>query len=170
MSAFEQDPVAARQRLLNDRKDVLDVGAEPLAVPGVLLEDGLRVERRHVVELLQDRVLDLVEDEAQLLLQEAWLLEVAGAKADSPNLVGVGGTDASPGSAEPVIAALLLLELVQHRMPGHDHVGTVRNDQPVGADPPRLHLGHLFEQHSRVEHHAVADDAGGIRIEDARGN
>src|SRR5207302_8158107 len=131
---------------VDDRKDVLDVWPEPLAVCRVLVEHGLRVERRHVVELLQDRVLDFVEDEAKLLLQEAWLQQVADAKADTPDFIRVGRPDAAPGGAEPVIAALLLFELVEDRMPGHDQMRAIGDDQLGDADAARLHLLHLLEQ------------------------
>src|SRR5712692_3200249 len=84
------------------------------------------------------------------------------------DVVGVGRPNASPGGAQPVIAALALLELVQDGVPGHDHVRPVRDDQVVDADTAGLHLVHLLEQHARVEHHPVADDAGGALIQDPR--
>ena len=87
----------------------------------------------------------LVEDKAEFLFQEARLQQVAGAEANPPDLVGIGRADAAPGGAEPIIAALLLFELVEDRMPRHDQVGAVRDDQPVDADAPRLHLLHLFQ-------------------------
>src|SRR5258708_7007328 len=125
LGALQQDLVVAPERLMDDRKDVLDVRAEPLPVPRVLVEDGLRVERRNVVELLQDRVFDLVENEPELLLQEPRLQKVACPKADAPDLIGIGGADAAPGGAEAIIATLLLFELIEDRMPGHDQVGAI---------------------------------------------
>ncbi len=130
---------------MNDGKDVLDVGAEPFAVGGVFVEHRLRVERRDVVELLQDGVFDLVENKAEFLFQEARLQQVAGAEADPPDLVGIGRADAPPGGTEPIIAALVLFELVEDRMPRHDQVGAIGDDQMVDADAARLHLLHLFQ-------------------------
>src|SRR5205823_10991935 len=170
LGTLQQDLLVARERLVDDRKDVLDVRAEPLAIRRVLVEHGPRIERGHVIELLQNRVLDLVEDEAEFLFQEARLQQVAGAEADAPDLIRVGGTDAAPGGAEPVIAALLLFELVEDRMPGHDQVSAIGDDQPVDADAARLHLLHLFEQHAWIEHDAVSDPAGRGRIQNAGGN
>ena len=121
---------------MDDGKDVLDVGAEPLAVSRVLVEHGLGVERWHVVELLEDGVFDLVENEPELLLQKARLQQVACAEADAPDLVGISRADAAPGGPEPIIAALLLLELVEDRMPRHDQVGTIGDHQMVDADAP----------------------------------
>src|SRR5260370_39476677 len=126
----------ARERLVNDRKDVLDVRAEPLPVPRVLVEDGLRVERRNVVELLKDRVFDLVENEAELLLQEPRLQKVAGTEADAPDLIGVGGAGAAPGGDEPNIATLLFFALVEDRMPGHDQMRPIGGYQLVDTDSP----------------------------------
>src|SRR5207244_3034971 len=53
---------------------------------------------------------------------------------------------------------------------GRDQVGAIRDDQPVDADPARLHLLHLLEQHPWVEHDAVADHARRRRVQNARGN
>src|SRR3989440_2322774 len=144
--------------------------AEPLPIGGVLGKHRLRVEWWHVVELLQDRILDLAQDEAELLLQEARLQQITGAEADAPDFVGIGGPDATPGRAQAIIAALLLLQLVEDRVPRHDQVGAVGDDKPVDADAARADLLHLFEQHSRIEHHAVADDAGRVGIENSGGN
>jgi hypothetical protein len=37
-------------------------------------------------------------------------------------------------------------------------------------DPPLAQLGYLAQQHDRVHDHAVADDAGDVRVQDARGH
>src|SRR5207302_8506350 len=89
---------------------------------------------------------------------------------ETPYVIRVGRPDAAPGGAEPVIAALLLFELVEDRMPGHDQMRAIGDDQLVDADAARLHLLHLLEQHSWIEHDAVADHAGRGRIQNARGN
>src|SRR5256885_12989487 len=98
-----------RQGILDDRKDVLDVRAKPLPIGGVLGQHRLRVEWWHVVELLQDRILDFAQDEAELLLQEARFQQITGAEADAPDFVGIGGPPATPRRAPAIITAPLLL-------------------------------------------------------------
>ena len=87
-----------------------------------------------MVELLQDRILDLAQHESELLLQEARFQQITGAEANAPDLVGIRGTDAAPGRAQAIIAALLLLQLVEDRVPRHDQMGAVGNDEPVDTD------------------------------------
>ena len=48
---------------MDDGKNVFDVGAEALAVGGIFVENRLALERRDVIELLEDGILDLAEDE-----------------------------------------------------------------------------------------------------------
>src|SRR5260370_7545765 len=99
LGALQQDRIAPRQRLLDDREDVLDVRAKAFAVCGVLGEHRLRVEWRHMIELLKDRVLDLVQDESELLLEEARLQQIARAEPHAPALVAIAGTLPPPPPA-----------------------------------------------------------------------
>src|SRR5207244_3466332 len=62
---------------------------------------------------------------------------------------------------------LLLLQPVQDRVPGHDQVSAVRDEQPVDRYATGFDLLHLLEQDPRVQDHAVADDAGGVGVEDS---
>src|ERR1700682_2069175 len=156
-----------RQSFLNDREDVLDVWSKLLAIGGVLGQHRLGIQWGHVIELLKDRILDLAQNKPELLLQEARLQQIAGAEADTADLVRIGWTDAAPGRAEAIIASLLFLQLVEDRVPGHDQVGAVGNDQAVDADAARAHLLHLFKQDARIENDAVADDAGRVGIENS---
>src|SRR5207302_7929600 len=125
LGSLDQDSLFALHRPLNDREYVDDEALETFPIWGVLRQDGVPVERINGVEALQDRVLDLAEDKGQLFLQEARLQKVAGAKADAANLVGVSGSDPPPGGSQTIISALLLLELVADRMPGHAQLGAV---------------------------------------------
>src|SRR5205823_13029477 len=101
--------------------------------------------------LLEDRVLDLVDDKGELLAHEALLLEVADAKADPPDLVGVGGADAAPGGAEAVVTSRLFLELVEGRVVAHDHVRAFADDQVLGIDSSLFELADLLETADRVD-------------------
>ncbi len=168
LGPLQQDVVASVQRPLDQREDVPNERIEALPILGVRRQDLVAVHRGDPIEVLEQGVHHFPQNEVELLLQEAGLLQVPYPEADPADLVGIGRPNASPGGTQPVIAALPLLELVQDGVPGHDHVRPVRDDQVVDADPARLHLVHLLEQHARVEHHPVADDAGGARIQNPR--
>src|SRR5205814_116349 len=85
-----------------------------------------------------------------------------------PDLVGVGGADAAPGGAEAIVSSRLFLELVEERVVAHDHVRPLADDQVRGIDSSLFELADLFQKDDRVDDHAVADDAGAVRVEDAR--
>jgi len=102
------------------------------------------------------------------LLHEPRLGEVADAKADAPDLVAVGRADAPVGRAQAIVAAGLLLEPVEDRVVGHDHVRPVADDEVVRIDPLVGQGIYLLEQHPGVEHGAVADDAQAVGGEDPR--
>jgi hypothetical protein len=88
----------------------------------------------------------------------------------TPYFVRVRGTDAAPRGAEAIVSSRLFLELVEERVVAHDHVRAFADDQVLRLDPTLLELGDLAQQHDRVDHHPVADDADAFRIEDARGD
>ena len=47
-------------------------------------------------------------------------------------------------------------------------MSAVRDEQPVDRYATGFDLLHLLEQDPRVQDHAVADDAGGVGVEDSR--
>src|SRR6266478_2854086 len=119
------------------------------------------------VELFEDRILDLVDDEGELLAHEAILLEVADPKADAADLVRIGGADAAPRGAQAVVSPYFLFELVEERVVAHDHVSALADDEVLGLDATLSQLGDLLEEDDRDDDDAVADDAGAVRVEDA---
>ncbi len=53
-------------------------------------------------------------------------------------------------------------------MVGHDDVRALANEEAIQVHPKLAQALHLGQQSARVHHHAVADDAGNIRMQDAR--
>ena len=169
LGAFQEHVVAAIEGALDEREGVLDVGVELARIAEVLLEDGLRVELGLAVQLVQDRVLHLSDHEVDLLAHEDLLLEVADAEADAAHLVAISGADAAPGGSQPVVAAHALFEAVEDRVVAHDHVRALADDQVVGLQAALAQLLDLLQDHTRIDHHAVADDARDLRVEDSAG-
>src|SRR5437870_988007 len=112
LRALEEDVLAVLEGLLDDRIGVFDVGIERPRIAEVLVQHLSAVERLLVVEAGQDRVLELPDHEVDLLAHEAFLLEVADPEPDPPDLVRIGGPDATPGRAETIVSARRLLEAV----------------------------------------------------------
>src|SRR5215472_12987440 len=167
LGAFKENVGAPVERVVDDRKGVADIGIQRPSVPEVLLDHVVVVKRLFRVEALKGRVLDLANDEIELLAHEDLLLEVADPKADSPDLVGVCGTDAAPGGAQPVVAARLLFELVEEGVIAHDQVGALADDQVAWLDAAFAELLDLADEDTRVGDHAVADDARDVGMQDA---
>src|SRR5207302_10140088 len=145
-----------------DRVGVLDVGVERRRVAEVLLEHARAVEWLLAIETGEDRVHHLPHDEVDLLAHEDLLLEVAHPKADSTDLVRVGGPDATPGRAQAAVSTRRLLEPVEDRVVAHDHVGSFADDEVLRLDAPLAKLLDLFEEHAWIDHDAVADDTGDL--------
>src|SRR6266571_6528867 len=165
LGALEKDVGAGVERVLDEREGVLDEGIELSGIAHVFGEHVFPL-----VELGQDRVLDLPDDEGQLLAHERLLLEVADAEADAPDLVGICRPDTAPGGPQAVVAAGFLLELVEQWVVAHDHVRALADDELLRLDPPLAQLRDLAQQHDGVDHDAVADDAGAVLVEDAGGH
>ena len=103
-------------------------------------------------------------------LQPLGVEQVAHADAAAGDLVLVGRADAAAGGADGAAAARLLAEGVEQLVPGEDDVRVVGDEQlrVVLEEAARLERVDLLHQHRGVDHHAVADDAGLPRVEDAR--
>lgn len=94
--------------------------------------------------------------------------EVPDAEPAAPHLVLVAGADAAPGGAD-VLAPLA--GHVEHLVQREHQVGAVRHEQaPVGDRTTLREAVQFREELLRVQHHAIADDAGSPRVQDARGD
>jgi hypothetical protein len=123
------------------------------------------------VVVLQEEVLQL-EVRLELLPEDLGPNEVAGPYADPGHLVLVAGTDPPGGRPDLAAAELLLPPLVERDVVREDHVGQQADLElrVVRKEPALLQPVDLREEHLRVDHHAVADDAPLPRMEDARGD
>ena len=85
-------------------------------------------------------------------------------------LVGVGGTDSSPGRPDLELPEPPLAGRVDRDVPGHDQVRVSRDPQPGSRDPAPLELVDLLDEEPRVDDAACSDDADLPVAEDARGH
>src|SRR5699024_1089643 len=91
------------------------------------------------------------------------------ADAEATDLVHVGGADAAAGGADRPLAQEALGDLVEGLVVGRDDVRVGADPQPGGVHPARGEHLDLLEQRTEMDHHAVADDRGDPRREDAGG-
>ncbi len=119
-----------------------------------------------VVDLGQHAVL-LAQREVELLAEDLGVEQVLHAQADAQRLVGVGGADAALGGAELVLAQEALGDAVELLVVRHDQVRVARELHARRVDALALEHVELVDEHRGVDHHAVADDGGDVRIEHA---
>ena len=155
LGALEQDLLAPVVRVLHEPRGVGHVGPQLPAVLAVLVADLLVVERFAAVELGDDAVL-VGQHEAQQRLERLGLHEVDDAHAEASGLVGEGRAGAGAGGADGVLAAQLLVELVDGEVPRHDDVCAVADAHARGVDAALVEHRQLVEQGARVDDHAVA--------------
>ena len=133
----------------------------------VLVHDLVDVEPVGAVDVLED-VVFLLDGARELGAQHVAVQEVDHADARARELVHVGRADAAPGGADGVGVAGLLARGLDGLVVRHDEVRVVRDEEaPLhlvaqladGAD--LLHHGH------GIDHHAVADHARHVVVEDA---
>ena len=160
LGAFEEDALAGLHPLVEQLRDVAEIGPEPLRPYRAYSRvDRLGVERRHP-RRREGRGLgrDVLGD---LLAQDAEVDQVAGPDAQAGGLVLVGRPDAAAGRADLLLAALLLGDPLDERMLGHDQVGAPADGQArrVDVDAPALEVRGLLEERGGRDDDAVADDA-----------
>ena len=105
-------------------------------------------------------------------MKQARVEQVADLHAGAAHLVHVAGTDAPAGGADLLFPGQRgLAGLVETLVIGHDQVGVAADKQLFrrNGESPAGEIGHFREQHTRVDDHAVADHAGLVRVEYARG-
>ena len=95
--------------------------------------------------------------------------EVAQPHAPAADLVLVGRADAAGGGANLALAPPRLAEHVELAVVRQDEVRPVADEQPAfHLDAEALQFVDLGEERRRVDDHAVADDTGDARVQDAR--
>src|SRR5205823_6675934 len=78
--------------------------------------------------------------------------------------------DPAPRRPDLELPELPLAFLVQQHVVRHDQVGVGRDPQPADVDPAPPQVLDLADQHPRVDHDTVADDALLARVEDPGGD
>ena len=155
-----------RQRL----RDVAHQRPHALGVRELLVERLLEIDRRLLEVVLQHEVVE-VEDLAELGGKFLALEQVLHAHRAPRDLVFVRGTDAAAGGADGVGAARRFARLVERNVRRQDQRAVRRDAQ----SRKHVHAGvderlRFTEQRFQRQHHAVADEALHVLVEDSRGN
>mmetsp|Transcript_23520 Transcript_23520/g.49756 ORF Transcript_23520/g.49756 Transcript_23520/m.49756 type:complete len:616 (-) Transcript_23520:291-2138(-) len=107
---------------------------------------------------------------AEAHFEEVKVLEVADANAVAADFGSVGRTDALLGGPDLVPPELVFVEPVDLLVEVEDEVGAVGDeDAAFGVDSRLEESVELVEEGGEVDDDAVADDAGGLLVEDAGG-
>ena len=153
-----------RQRL----RDVAHQRPHALGVRQLLVERLLEIDRGLLEVVLQHEVVE-VEDLAELGGEFLALEQVLHAHRAPRHLVFVRRPDAAAGGADGIGAARRLARLVERDVRGKDQRAVGRDAQArehvhAGVDQ-RLRLA---EQRFQRQHHAVADEALHVLVQDSR--
>ena len=145
-------------------------GFKQLAQRQIGLEHLLEIDRRGLKIALQDEVV-IVENFAQLRGEAFAMKQVRDAQRAARHLVLVRRSDAAPGRADGFFALRLLARFIERDMRGQDqrtggtHAQALEYRHPL----PDQHFRFLEERLER-QHHAVADQAAHMLVQDAGGN
>ena len=168
LAALEQHDLAVVERVVQKQRGVRDVRAKGIGVRQEVLGDRVDLERASVVDLDQHLVLAL-QRAFDLLAQDRRVEQVLHPDAEAGDLVAVRRSDAAAGRADLGLAEEALGHLVEGHVVRRDEVRVRTDDELGGVDTTLVQRGHLVEQHSGVDDHAVADDGHDRRREDAAG-
>lgn len=162
---FQQHGLALFQRLVEQQPGIGDAVLEAFGLSQQVLKNLGRFERLAVVDLDQHLVLEF-QCALDLFGQQLLVEHVGDPDADAGNLVLVAGTDAAAGGADLLAAGVSLDHLVDGDVIRHEQVGVGGDQQARGVDAAVFQALELGEQHTRIDHHAVADDVGdpGVRM------
>src|SRR6478736_5776041 len=168
LPGLEEHSVAPVERLAQHEARVGDHGSEAGGIRQQLLDDLVDLGPAGVVDLGQQLVLQR-QGRLDLLAQDALVVEVLDADADTVHLVGVGRADAATGRADAALAEEALGHLVDGAVVARDDVRVGADEQLARVDAAGLQAVELLEEHAEVDDDAVADDRHAVRAEDAGG-
>ena len=156
LRAFEENRLPVPHRVAEHQRDVADPRPHALAVLQQPIEHRPPVHRAVLDEAVAGR--HVVAD---VLLEAARVGQIADADAAPGDLVLVRRPDAARGRPDLALAAARFRQQIQIAMVGQDEVRLVADDD-AGADVDAglRELVHLGKERLRIDHHAVADDAG----------
>ena len=136
---FQQDLFPIRKGSLHKGQGIADIRGDLLTITHKLLEERFGVQKRLVVEMFKEHVLDLT-DLLQTLHQPLFIKELADLDAIFGIFVGVEGSDSGLGGTERMTAQPLLLILILEHMVRHQHLGPFGDDDVGGGDASRLQV------------------------------
>ena len=169
LRALEQHGAPVTDRRVEDERGVGDERLNARGHGQHLVGHGIGVEARLAVDLLEDVVLR-VERDGDLAAQDALVKQVLHADPDARGLVHVGRPDAAARGADGQLAQADLALGVHLHVVRHDQVRGARDAQVAGVNAALLQLVEFLHQHEGIHHHAVADDAERVGVEDAAGD
>jgi hypothetical protein len=111
-----------------------------------------------------------VADLLQPIPENIVIKQLRDLEADFGELIGIERGNAALGGAEALARQTGLLVFVHQRMIGHDHLGTLGDDELGGRHAPGEQLGHLGVHFADVQCHAVAHNVGDVGVEHAGGH
>ena len=168
LAAFEQDGLARVERIVEHEGCVRHVRLKPFTKLEQLVGGAVDVNRAAVVQLDQHLVL-LVQARLDFVVQMLLVEQVVHTNADAVDLVSVRRADAATGGADLVLAQEAFSHLVNSAMVGGDHVCGLADQQARAVHTAGFEAVDLLEQDFRIDYHAVADDRGHVRADDAAG-
>jgi hypothetical protein len=169
LRSLEQHVAPVAKRVVDQLRRVGQVRPEPLGVPEVVVDDRPGLEREPSVDLREDEVL-LLQDDVELLSEDLRVVQVLDTKADPGGLVAVRRPDAALRRAERVLPEEPLGHALELEVPRHDQVRVPRDRQPRRVDAEAGQRVDLLEEDARVDHDAVGNHRGDVRIQDPRGD
>jgi hypothetical protein len=170
LRAFEHDPFAGPDVLVDPDGTVGDARRQDLAEAQVVVVELRGIERLRVVDAGEHGVA-LDAGELDLLFQDHRIEEVGDADAVAADLGFIGRPDSTPGRPDLSLAGRGLAGQVQRLVVGEDAVCGVADEQVLlddhagGAQVPDL-----LEQRGGVDDHAVAEEAELVGMDDAGGD
>ena len=168
LRALEQNFVAGFETFMHERNRVgdhrFDLGSVFVQKRVGNLVD---VEPELVVDPSHHGV-QLMQDDLELLAEDLFVEHVLHPQASTHRLVGVRRPDPAFGRAQLVLAQMPFLESVETLMVRKDEVCISAHPQLRRIDALRLEHGELFEQHTRIDDHTVADDRRDVVVQDTR--
>ena len=161
---FVHHVAVAGAQLREKQRHVADPRTQPLAVGDELIAQRLPVERRFLDDLIarMDVLADFVRQRVAIAEQ------IAHADAATADLVLVRRPDTTRCGADLPLAAPRFRQHIQLAVVREDDVRLLADQQPpVNGDAHPGQLVDLLEERLRIDHDAVADDAGDARMQNA---
>ena len=169
LGPLEENGLALGQGRVQHMGALAHIGSEDARVGQVLVADFLDGVGVQTVDLLQDGVL-LGQHRLELQAKDLLVQQVLHADALATHFILVARTDAALGGADLLVAEALLVGTVEVLVVGHDEMCVVGDAQVLAGDALGLQHGHLLHQHTRIHHHAVADNGHGILVHHTGGH